>query len=95
MGNRVFISGRVSGLREDTVRKNFSKAEKSWKNLGYDVVNPTKMCKKEWSWLRCMAVCLWNLAKCDAVYFMSNYKNSKGAQIELKVAKMLRKKLYF
>ncbi len=95
MNNKVFISGRVSGLKPDTVRKNFARAEKKYKAIGYEVVNPIKLCKEEWSWLRCMVVCLWNLAKCDYVYMIPNYKHSRGAKFELWFAYLLGKTVTF
>lgn len=33
MSKKIYIAGRVSGLKYDTVRKNFASAEKHWKNL--------------------------------------------------------------
>ena len=95
MNNKVFISGRVSGLKPETVRKNFARAEKKFKSIGYEVVNPTKLCKKEWSWFRCMVVCLWNLAKCNCVYMIPNYKYSRGAKFELCFANLLGKTVIF
>lgn len=95
MNNKIYIAGRVSGIKYETAKKNFSKYERFWRGNGYEVVNPIKLCKKEWGWWRCMAVCLWNLRKCDSVYFMPNYVYSKGARIELFFAKLLRKTIYF
>lgn len=92
---KIYIAGRVTGLKPDTVRKNFSRAEKYWESRGFIVANPTKLCNKKWSWLRCMYVCLRNLAKCDFVYFMPNYKKSRGAKIELWFAKKLNKVITF
>lgn len=91
MKQKVFISGRVSGLKPETVRKNFARVEKKYKAIGYEVVNPIKLCDKEWSWFRCMVVCLWNLAKCDYVYMIPNYKKSRGARIEHCFARTLGK----
>lgn len=91
MNNKIFISGRVSGIPYKTAKYNFLRAERYWQRKGYQVVNPTKLCNKNWSWIRCMIVCLWNLAKCRYVYFLPNYTYSRGAKIEFKVAKLLNK----
>ncbi len=54
-------------------------------------VNPMLLCRPTWSWLRCMVVCLWHLVhKCDAIYMLPDYKESRGARIELRVAKLLK-----
>lgn len=95
MGNRVFISGKISGMHHDTVRKNFAGVSRKLENLGYEVVNPTRICKKDWCWLLCMTVCLWNLMKCDTVYFMKNYTESKGAKIEHWLAEKLKKEIIY
>lgn len=93
MINKVFISGRVSGIKYENAKKAFAKREK--KLIRYnEVVNPIKLCKKDWSWLRCMAVCLWNLIQCDTVYFMRNYTKSKGCKVELFVARLFNKCIY-
>ena len=94
MNNKIYIAGRISGIKYETAKRNFSKSERYWRNRGYEVINPTKLCNKEWGWWRCMAVCLWNLLKCDSVYFMSNSCHSRGARIEYRVAKMLGKCIY-
>ncbi len=95
MNNKIFISGRISGIKYETAKKNFARAERYWERKGYEVVNPTRLCNKEWGWWRCMVVCLYNLAKCKYAYFMPNHIHSRGAKIELKVAKLLNKVIYF
>lgn len=94
MINKVFISGRVSGIKYDSAKKAFAKREKKLSRVYGVVVNPIKLCKQDWSWLRCMAVCLWNLIQCDTVYFMRNYKKSKGCKVEMFVARLFNKCIY-
>ena len=93
--NKIYIAGRISGIKYETAKKNFRKAEKIWKERGYEVVSPIKLCKKKWSWLRCMIVCLWNLRKCDSVYFMPNSCESRGARIEFWFAQKWGKFIHF
>lgn len=95
MKQKVFISGRVSGLKPDTVRKNFSKVESKYKKLGYDVINPTKLCSRDWCWIRCMYVCLRALYQCDFVYMIPNWKKSRGARIEHWFARIWGKGIYY
>lgn len=94
MNNKIYIAGRVSGIAYEEAFLNFARAEMYWSCKGYDVVNPTRLCDKSWGWWRCMAVCLWNLLKCDGVYFMANWKYSRGARIEYQVAKLLNKDIF-
>lgn len=90
---KVFISGKVSGMDYYAAFKNFSEKEVILCRIGYDVVNPTKLCKRHWSWLRCMVVCLWHLLWCNCVYQLDNWQDSRGARIEYKFAKFLGKKI--
>ena len=95
MKNSVFISGRVSGITYKRAKLNFDNCEKWFTNRGLHVVNPTKICKKEWSWLHCMIVCIYHLVRCEYVCFLSNYKESRGSRIEYLFAKLFRKKIAF
>lgn len=90
---KVFISGKVSGMEYYTALSKFSEAEAMLSRIGYEVINPTKLCKKNWSWLRCMVVCLWHLLWCNCVHQLDNWQDSRGARIEYKWAKFLGKKI--
>jgi hypothetical protein len=37
-------------------------------------------------WRECMSVCLPELLKCDTIYMLNTWRQSKGARIELAVA---------
>jgi hypothetical protein len=37
-------------------------------------------------WYECMDVCLHELLRCDAIYMLNNWRQSRGARIELAVA---------
>lgn len=91
MRNKVFISGKVTGLDIDEAYKNFEEAEETLLKWGYEVVNPIKLCNADWSWIRCMIVCLWHLTWCEKIYLLDNWHESRGARIEYKWAKLLRK----
>ena len=90
---KVFISGQVSDLPYLVAYGNFSNAERMLVSMGYEVVNPMKICKKHWSWVRCMIKCLWAIYFCDKIYQLPDWKDSRGARIEYKWAKFLRKRI--
>lgn len=90
---KAFISGKVSGMPYYVAYGTFANAERNLSQMGYEVVNPTNLCKKNWSWLRCMVVCLWHLAWCDCVWQLDNWQYSKGARIEYRWAKFLGKSI--
>ena len=90
---KVFISGKVSDLPYLVAYGNFSNAERILAAMGYEVVNPMKICKKHWSWVRCMAKCLWAIMFCDKIYQLPGWQESRGARIEYRWAKFLRKRI--
>lgn len=90
---KVFISGKVSGMDYLRAYQKFAEADRLLSQMGYSTVNPMKICKKHWSWLRCMIVCLWKLTWCDKIYQLDNWRSSKGARIEYRWAKLLKKEV--
>lgn len=90
---KVFISGKVSGIKYYVAYQTFANADRLLSQQGYKVVNPMKICKKHWSWARCMIKCLWAIMFCDKIYQLPNWQESRGARIEYKWAKLLRKRI--
>ena len=89
---KVFISGKISDLPYLVAYGNFSNAERTLASMGYEVVNPMKICKKHWSWVRCMIKCLWAIFFCQKIYQLPNWQESRGARIEYRWAKFLNKR---
>ena len=92
---RIYLSGKVTGLNYHYAYRRFLSAEERLTQLGYTVVNPMKLCHRKWPWLRCMAVCLWHLLFCTDVFMLDNHKYSRGAKIELWLALKLKKNIIF
>lgn len=90
---KVFISGKVSGIKYYVAYQTFANADRQLSSMGYQVINPMKICKKNWSWVRCMIKCLWAIYFCDKLYQLDNWQESRGARIEYKWAKFLRKRI--
>jgi hypothetical protein len=63
----------------------------------YDrVINPCKLPVIIRNWYVFMAIDLYYLIfKCNYVYMMNNYHDSRGAKIELKVARFFKKNIIF
>ena len=91
--NKIFLSGQVSNLPYTWVQDRFNAAAKRFSDC--KVVNPTKLCKPEWSWRRCMVVCLWNLLFCDTIAMLPGWQCSRGARIEHRFAVWLRKTVIY
>lgn len=90
--DRIYISGKISDLSVDEYSKRFIEAEMKLVEFGYQVINPVKIGEKlpensEWSdYMRADII---ELMKCDVIYMLSNWKESKGAKIEQRIAREL------
>lgn len=86
---KIFISGKITGLKEAEYKERFSAAEqKLMDEQGYahkDIINPSKLkdVLPELDYEQYMRVDLTLLDMCDTIYMLDNYKDSRGAQREL------------
>lgn len=86
---RCYISGQISGI-EDIAESIFESAEEVVSKLGYIPVNPMKIeHNHDKSWESFMREDIIKLMKCQVVYVLRNWRNSKGATIEVNLAKDL------
>jgi len=87
---KVYISGKITGLPIDEARFNFQEAERSLNKLGYEPVNPfNNGLTVDHTWLEHMKADLKLLLDCDMICLLSNWKDSRGAKMELDLAKKL------
>jgi len=94
---KIYISGRIAGLTKEDYERNFDYAETSIAGFGHEPVNPVKVLPfQSWyEWQDYMRADIKALMDCDAVYAMSNHKESKGAMIEVKLARDLGLRVYY
>lgn len=82
----VYISGRISGM-EKAAFGLFEEAEFKLLEKGYRVVNPMKLPHRhDLTWESYMKEDIAALCACDYIYFLSNWMDSRGAQIENMIA---------
>ena len=88
-----YISGKMTGLHNKN-KDEFNAAEKYLKNLGHIVLNPASLPDglRNNSY---MSIGVSFIDASDAVYMLSSYPDSKGAEIELKYALYQNKKVFF
>ena len=93
MKKKVYISGRISDLPREQYMTMFCIAEQMLRKKGYEVVNPTRffMCKYIWlyrllGYRLTLLYDLWRLMRCDLIYKLPGWQQSKGANIESCVA---------
>ena len=80
----IYISGRITGL--PNAKELFNEAELRLKAQGYKVVNPCNNGVNSDSWTAHMKADIKLLMDCDAIYLLSNWKQSEGARIERFIA---------
>jgi hypothetical protein len=87
---KIYISGKITGLDyEDALRK-FNEAEEFLKLAEHEVVNPmTIEHNHDKTWESYMKVDLIEMLKCDVVYMLKNWHDSKGARMEFDIAEKL------
>lgn len=85
---KVYISGRIKGLPPFYSQMRFAQVERKLSDSGHEAVNPWKLDSsdcKEWDdyLMRDLEV----LKECDAIYMLSNWQESEGAQVEYHFAR--------
>lgn len=95
---RVYISGAITGTND--YRERFARAEDHLKRMGHTPVNPVKISDVITEMLPdathddYMAIDLTLLNRCDAIYMLHGWENSKGAVIEHDMAVTWRKEVF-
>lgn len=90
MKKRVYISGAISGRLPEDVCEDFERAEKQLKSLGWEVVNPlANGLTDAHTWEEHMRADLRLLLDCDMIAMLPGWGQSRGACLELRVAKEL------
>jgi hypothetical protein len=87
---KVYISGPISGL-SDLNRSAFERAEKKLTEQGHTAVNPLKASpvRDNWEWKDYMRNDILELLGCDSVYALTGWEQSRGAKIEIELARTL------
>ena len=87
--DKVYISGKISGLAREEYLAQFAMAERLLKEQGYKVLNPTRLPPCRWLWVSrllgyrlTLLYDLWMLSRCSLIYKMPGWRDSGGANIE-------------
>lgn len=97
---KVYISGKIGEyVTSEATRQKFAKAEQMLKARGFETFNPTtsglgrhaesiaKAADYKTSFYQEILLCdLVQLAQCDAIYMLSDWSQSNGANVELDFA---------
>jgi nucleoside 2-deoxyribosyltransferase len=86
---KVYISGPITGV--ENFEEIFEQTEELLKADGFEVVNPVKVCceMNNAKWIDYMRADITALMECDCLYAMEGWEKSKGASIEVNLARAL------
>lgn len=96
MNNKVYIAGKVTG--DPGYKSKFAAAARMLRDNSHGIlqpVNPAEFTPEGMGWHRSMALCLLRLAGCSSVYFLPDWRDSRGAKIEHRWATALRKHIIY
>ncbi len=85
---KLYLSGPITGIKN--YRKHFESARITLEKSGYAVEDPTTYGFDENSpWHKCMKFDIREMLLCDGVAYLDGWQQSKGARIEISLARSL------
>lgn len=86
----LYLSGPMTGIK-DLNEPLFTKQAKRLRQRGYKVINPPELDKitRMRTWEGCLRRDLTYVVKCDEIATLPNWKKSRGATLEIHVARAL------
>lgn len=91
---KIYIAGKITG--DKNYKSKFKRAEKLLRSLGHSVMNPAWIAPSDdFTWTDYMQISGMMQARCNAVYFLKDWKDSEGAKIEFKRCHQLNQTAFF
>ena len=84
---KIYISGKITG--DPNYREKFLKEEDRLFSLGYEPVNPAACVPSGTEWAKAMKTVLRVMLLCDGVSLLPDWRKSRGAKIEARLARKL------
>lgn len=86
---KIYIAGPMSGLPALNFPAFHAEAAKL-RACGHEVINPAEVNPDTtMPWAQCMRNDIAELVTCDAIHLLEGYENSRGASLELTIARAL------
>ena len=93
---KCYNAGKISGLSYLTAYNKFDRYDFEILDMGMLPINPMQdglRASRPW-WMH-LVYDLWLLVRCSHVAFQPDWEQSRGARIEHRVARLLRKKIIY
>lgn len=93
---KIYIAGKVTGEDFEVCFQKFLRAENRIRlnEPNAIILNPMRFVKKDSDWESAMRLCLRKLSKCDALYALEDWHESKGARLEVDIFYKMGLQLY-
>lgn len=92
---KIYISGKISGLPVNEVVAKFQAAERKIRKFGQTPINPLENgLPIEAEWADQMGKDIAQLLRADAIYMLSDWRQSEGATIEYLIARQRRMRIF-
>ncbi len=87
---KLYVSGGMTGLKDNNVPA-FNKASKALRKKGYKIISPPELDRvsKHRTWEGYLRRDIGFLVTCDGVATLNGWKKSRGANLEVYIAKAL------
>jgi hypothetical protein len=90
MKEKIYISGKISGLEFEDAYKKFMDAQLKYESAGFEVVNPMRIAHDhDLTWESYMKADLKAMLDCTHIFMLKDWHTSRGADIEYNLAKEL------
>lgn len=92
---KIYISGKISGLPIGEVVTKFRDAERKLRKFGQTPINPLENgLPLEAEWADQMGKDIALLLRADAIYMLSDWRQSEGATLEYLIARQRRMRIF-
>jgi hypothetical protein len=86
MRRTAYVAGKISGLPRTDVKEKFNMIEHQLAGLGYQVVKPMAVNDDSKTWEDAVRTDIKKMLECDEVHLLSDWQDSRGAQLERDIA---------
>ena len=86
MNRTAYIAGKITGLPMGDVRDKFDVMAAQLSGMGYQVVKPLAVYDETHDWDEAVRSDIKKMLECDEVHLLSDWQDSRGAQLERDIA---------